>query len=86
MLNGQFLCSEVFYVPTFSTDVSVPVLVVVFIVLFPPPAFFSGGTPESCLSLDFSSGFFCSPWFFSRLFIPLLDLPFAASSAFQPCI
>lgn len=85
MLNGQFLSSEVFYVPTFSVDVSVPVLVVLFIVLFPHP-FFSSSTPESCLSLDVSSGFFCSPWFFSRLFIPLLDLPFAASSAFQPCI
>lgn len=51
-----------------------------------PPAFLPGSTPESCLSLDVSSGFFCSAWFFPKLFVPLLDLPFAASSAFQPCI
>lgn len=74
-----------FIYPPFPVDVNVPVLVVVFIVLgfF---SFFPGRTPESCLSLDVSSGFFCSAWFFPRLFIPLLDLPFAASSAFQPCI
>lgn len=36
-----------------------------------------------------STGFFCSAWLFSRLFKPLLDLPFAVSSAshpaFSPC-
>lgn len=57
------------------------------------PLFCSGRTPESHLSLDVPPGYFVwffffllSAWLFSGLFKPVSHLPFAASSAFQPCV
>lgn len=84
MLNGQFLYS-VLCTHLFNRCQCACVGGIVYCggVFF---LFFSGSTPESNLSLNASSGFFCSACFLSGLFIPLLDLPFAGSSAFQPCI
>lgn len=82
-MDSSWILKCFMYLP-FLTDDSVLVLVVVLVDFFLP--FFPASSPESCLTLDVSSGFFFSAWFFPRLFVPLLDLPFAASSAFQPCI